>query len=567
MSITRRDLLSRAGQLGVASLIPSFTACTDDGGAEVGEVGETGETGEVGETGETGETGDDLPFYEWDGEPGSAGVFSHGVASGDPLADSVILWTRITPEDPSAEVFFELALDLDFSQRVAAGYLGEPDADRDFTIKLDVDGLAPATTYYYRFWAQGVVSPMGRTRTAPAGASEHLRFAVCSCSSLAHGYFHNYRHIGGRADLDAVIHLGDYIYEYGTGEYGTIRTYQPSHELIVIADYRQRHAQYKADLDLQEAHRQHPFITTWDDHEVANDGYVDGAQNHQPEDGDWGERLAAGKQAYFEWLPVREGVPGRIYRQLPYGDLVDLIVLDTRFEGREQQVPPSGMAALEQINDPDRQLLGEEQEAWLLERLSTSAAQWKLLAQQVMMGQIIVQPGVDDGPHRPLISDPWDGYEAARRTVYAHIADQGIADVVVLTGDIHTSWANELTVDPLDPAYYDPETGDGAVAVEFVTPGITSPGLPVNMATVDALLLNNPHVKWVDLANRGYMTIDVNVDRIHCDWWHLTPARVESPDPATPVHGGAFMVESQIPKLIEADGPATGKAEAPALAP
>jgi alkaline phosphatase D len=556
MSITRRELLRRAGLLGVASLIPTFTACTDDGSSEDGETGETGETG-----------GDDLPIYEWEGDPGPSSLFSHGVASGDPLADSVILWTRVTLDDPAAELFFEVALDPEFGERVAADWLGVPDSARDATVKLDLAGLSAATTYYYRFWIQGVASAIGRTRTAPDGASDHLRFVVCSCSSLAHGYFHGYRHIGGRADLDAVIHLGDYIYEYASGDYGDVREYEPSHEIISLDDYRMRHAQYRRDPDLQEAHRQHPFITTWDDHEIANDGWVGGAQNHSTDEGDWEARKAAAKQAYFEWLPVREGVPGRIYRDLCYGDLVDLIVLDTRYEGRSEQVALSEADSLEQISDPARQLLGDEQETWLLERLSASTAQWKLLAQQILMGQIILTPGENGEPNRPFITDPWDGYEIARQTVYDHIVDNGITDVVVLTGDIHTSWANELTKNPLDTASYDPETGDGAVAVEFVTPGITSPGLPVDMATINLLLANNPHVKWVELDHRGYMTIDVTPERIHCDWWHIPNNEVVSPDPSTPSHAKAFSVESLVPRLNEEGGPAAEKAEAPALAP
>jgi alkaline phosphatase D len=565
MSITRRELLRRAGLLGVASIIPTFTACTDDGPGSEGADGDTGETGETGETGDTG--GDDLPTYEWDGEIGPASVFSHAVASGDPLADSVILWTRVTPDDPAAELFFEVARDPEFANRVAADWLGTPDPDRDYTAKLDLDGLQPATTYYYRFWVQGVVSPIGRTRTAPDGASEHLRFAVCSCSSFAHGYFHNYRHIGGRADIDAVIHLGDYIYEYASGAYGNIRAYEPAHEIVELSDYRTRFAQYRRDPDLQEAHRQHPFMATWDDHEVANDGWVGGAQNHDMSEGDWDLRKAVAKQAYFEWMPVREGVAGRIYRQIPYGDLVDLIVLDTRFEGRDEQIPLTAPNSLEAIHDPDRQLLGEEQEAWLLDRLSASTSQWRLLAQQIMMGQIIITAGQDGAPNRPLNTDSWDGYEAARRTIYAHIADNDIANVVVLTGDIHTSWANELTVNPVDAGSYDPDTGAGAVAVEFVTPGITSPGLPIDQATINLLLANNPHVKYVNLSERGYMTIDVKPDRVHCDWWHLSPARIESPDPATPGHAKAFAVESGTVRLIEGSSPAPGKANAPELAP
>ena len=563
MSITRRELLRRAGLLGTAALIPTFTACTDDTGGS----GDDDTDGTDGTDDETDTGDDDLPRYEWDGDLGPDSVFSHAVASGDPLADSVILWTRITPDDESAEVFFEVARDPEFNDRVAADYLGTPDPDRDYTVKLDVDGLDAATTYYYRFWNQGVVSPIGRTRTAPDGASDHLRFLVCSCSNWAHGYFHNYRHMGERADIDAVLHLGDYIYEYGNGDYGDIREYEPPFETLTLEDYRMRYSQYRRDADLQEIHRQHPFIPTWDDHEVANDGWLEGAENHTEDEGDWFARRDAGKQVYFEWLPVREGVPGRVYRQLAYGDLVDIIVLDTRLEGRAEQIGLSGDDALEQINDPDRQLLGEEQESWLLERLSSSTSQWKLIAQQVMMGQLILQPGEGGEPNRPFLNDIWDGYEMARRRIFQHLIDESIEDVVVVTGDFHTSWANELTINPVDTASYDPDTGDGAVAVEFVTPGITSPGLPIDPGTIALLQSINVHVKWVDSVNRGYMVVDIQPERVHCDWFHLNAEQIESRDRSEPSHAAAWMVASGTVQLIAGDGPAPGKDDAPVLAP
>ena len=544
MSITRRELLARAGTLALTSLIPCFTACSNDA------------------------SGDELPDYAWDGELGPASLFTHGVASGDPLADSVILWTRITPADSADfEVFFEVARDPEFAERVAADYLGKPDPARDNTVKIDVEGLEPGTTYYSRFWAQGVASAIGRTRTAPEGASEHLRFAVCACSSLAHGYFHNYRAIAEQADLDAVLHLGDYIYEYGSGDYGNVREYEPTHECLTLADYRLRHAQYKREPELQEAHRQHPFIVTWDDHEVANDGWTGGAENHDDSEGDWATRKAAGEQAYFEWLPIREGTPGRVYRTLPYGDLVDLIVLDTRYTGREQQIPLSDPDLLAKITDPNRQLLGAEQEAWLFDRLSSSTSQWKLLAQQVMLGQIIITPGMNGEPNSPFLTDSWDGYDSARRRLYSHITDAGLSDVVVLTGDIHTSWANELTPNPSDPAVYDPATSKGVVAVEFVTPGITSPGIAVDDATKEFLLSINPHVKWVDITKRGFMTIDVDADRIHCDWWHLTPEEIEATGVATPIHGAAWLVETGVARLVAGSEPAPRKSAPPLLAP
>ncbi|MCA9687132.1 MAG: alkaline phosphatase D family protein, partial [Myxococcales bacterium] len=371
----------------------------------------------------------------------------------------------------AVELFFEVATDPEFTMRVAAAPIPEATtAARDFTMKIDVDGLESGATYYYRFYAQGRVSPIGRTRTANSGPSDRLRFAVVSCSSLAHGYFHGYNEIAGRADLAAVIHLGDYIYEFGDGTYGDIRPYDPPHECITLDDYYRRYRQYRSDPDLQAVHRQHPFIATWDDHEIANDGWVDGAENHDPmTEGPWSERRMVATQAYFDWLPIREAEFGRLYRQLPYGDLVDIIVLDTRYEGRDEQVALTDPDSLDRIYAEDRQLLGAEQEAWCFDKLSTSTAQWKLLAQQVMVGQMIITPGENGEPNRPFFSDPWDGYDAPRRRLLAHIKDNGIPDVVVLTGDVHSSFANELVPDPY--VDYDPDTGAGSIAVEFVTPG------------------------------------------------------------------------------------------------
>jgi alkaline phosphatase D len=567
MAITRRELLRRAGLLGAASWIPTFSACTREPSGESGETGETGAT-ETGETEtETGDGGDGLPEYSWEGELGPETIFSYGVASGDPLADSVILWTRVSPAvDEAVELFFEVAIDPEFEMRVAADWIPATDQSRDYTTKIDVDGLDAGATYYYRFYAQGRVSPVGRTRTVPTGVVEHLRFAVCSCSSLAHGYFHAYGEIAGRNDLDAVLHLGDYIYEFATGEYGEVREYDPPHECVTLDDYRRRYRQYRSDLDLQEVHRQHPFIITWDDHEICNDGWVGGAANHEmAEDGDWSERRVAGTQAFFEWLPLREGEPGRIYRELPYGDLVHLLVLDTRFEGRDQQVPLTDPDLFTKIYAEDRQLLGAEQEAWLFDRLLTSTAHWKVIAQQCMVGQMVIMAGQDGEPNRPFFTDAWDGYEAPRRRLLGHLRDNAIANVVVLTGDIHSSFANELTEDPL--VGYDPNTGAGSVAVEFVTPGITSPGLSFDEGTLAILSPINPHTRYIEVLRKGYTTMDVTPERIHVDYWSLSGAQVGSPDFSGSTHAAAWQVQSGAPLLNEADGPAPGKPSAPELAP
>jgi alkaline phosphatase D len=357
-----------------------------------------------------------------------------------------------------------------------------------------------------------------------------------------------------------VLHLGDYIYEYASGNYGDVREYDPPHECLTLDDYRTRYRQYRSDPDLAEAHRQHPFVAIWDDHEIANNGWVDGAEGHDGDDGAWDERRVAATTAYFEYLPVREGVAGRLYRHLPYGELVDIWVLDTRYEGREPQVSMNHPDVLTLINAPGRQLLGAEQEGWLLEQLSSSAAQWKLIAQQVMVGQLLALQGQNGEPNRPLFSDWWDGYVDARNRLFQHIEDEQLTNVVVLTGDNHSSFANELTYDPHQG--YDPTTGAGAVAVEFVTPGITSPGLGIG----DAFVTQNPHTRWSDTLSHGYVVLDITAERVQCDWFHIGGA-IGVPTPASTSFAKAWRVEAGTPRLLEASGPAGDKTDAPALAP
>ena len=562
MGFSRRELLRRAGLLGVASLLPTFTACKTPGAED------SGETGESGSESETGDEGDGLPEYEWEGELGPEDCFAHGVASGDPLADSVILWSQVHPaEGGPVESFFELALDPEFGERIAAAYIPATDELRDHTIKIDVDGLEPGTTYYYRFYALGRVSPIGRTRTASAGEDvAHLRFGVVSCASWAHGYFHIYDELGGRADLDAVIHLGDYIYEFADGEYGDLRQLDPPYELLTLDDYRRRYRLYRSSPGLQEVHRQHPMIATWDDHEIANDGWTGGAANHDDaQEGPWSERREAATQAYFEYLPIREGMEGRVYRAMPYGGLVDLIVLDTRFEGRDEQVnlfsDPDPLVA---IADPERQMLGEEQETWLFDRLSSSSAQWILLAQQVMIGQTIITQGEGDEPNRPLFSDPWDGYEGARRRLLEFVEGEGITNMVVLTGDVHSGIVNELTLDPRFD--YTPGTS-GSLGVEFVTPSVTSPGLGLDEATLQVILNANPHWRWVDVASRGYMTIDVVPERVQVDYWVFSGGQIVQAAFSGSTHGSSWKVDAGSTVALAVDAPAPEREDVPPLAP
>lgn len=488
-----------------------------------------------------------------------ADPFKHGIASGDPLPDGVILWTRVTTDGGAVDVDWEVFEDPTMTKRVANGTF-KTDADRDHTVKVDVRGLAPGKTYYYRFTALGGTSKIGRTKTAPSGPTSRLRFGLAACASYAHGYFHGYREMAKLADLDAVVHLGDYIYEYGNGEYGDVRTYEPPHEILTLEDYRTRHAHYKKDPDLQEVHRQHPFITIWDDHEIANDGYKDGAENHSDAtEGPWPARKAAAKQAYREWMPIRESQDGEIYRKLAFGDLVDLVLLDTRYHGRTKQ--PGGITGAPPPPDPTRTLLGDDQAAWLEDQLKKSAAKWKLVGQQVMLGQLLLDQG------RQLVNlDQWHGYPESRKRMLEFLRDSGVKDVVVLTGDIHSSWANDIVFDPNDPASYDPATGRGSVAVEFVTPGISSPGIPsIFLGIIEPARKINPHVKFLDPSRRGFIVLDVTPERVQSAWYLFED--IAPPEPVSPTFAQAWSVKAGSTHVEQDASAAPPAAGAPAPAP
>ncbi len=465
--------------------------------------------------------------------------FQHGVASGDPLADRVILWTRVSPLQSdytgSLAVAWEIAADEGFSEVLQHGVV-QTGPERDFTVKLDATGLSPASTYYYRFRVGDAVSAIGRTRTAPTAGAEKLRFAVASCSNYGFGYFHAYRRIAEQADIDAVLHLGDYIYEYGAGEFEGdglcfFRGCTPDKEIISLEDYRLRHAEYKTDPDLQEAHRVHPWVVTWDDHEFTNNAWRDGAQNHSPEEGDYAQRKAIAARVFDEWMPIRLPDPGRpekIFRRIAYGELVDLIMLDTRSYGRDEQVATAvpligaGATDIEALDDPGRTILGAEQLAWLNQQLSSSRAQWKLLGQQVIFAplQLLGQPSaVASGT--VFNADAWDGYRASRQRVLDIIEHNQIDNVVVLTGDVHSSWALDIARDPYDPTRYNPATGEGALAIEFVTPGITMPAIPGQEASP----ATNPHLRYVNTSFNGYMVVEISSRQITTQWWHVSEVR------------------------------------------
>lgn len=460
--------------------------------------------------------------------------FQHGVASGDPLSDRVMFWTRVSTAADSLVVDLAIYRDPELSLFVT-GTRATATAARDYTVKLDVAGLEPGTTYYYRFSAGGFDSPIGRTRTAPLGGVDQLRFGVVSCSSYAHGYFNAYRHLAARADIDAILHLGDYIYEYGTNEYGNVRPYEPAHEMITLEDYRTRHAYYKQEPDLMELHRQFPFITTWDDHESTDNSWRDSAVNHtEGEEGVWAIRKAWAQQAYDEWMPIRYPETGRtekIWRRFNYGDLADIFVLDTRLYDRDE---PDGIPADPAVaKDPARRMLGPEQMNWLLDGLASSSAQWKLIAQQVVFHQWQLVPGAQaTGGGTQLNGDAWDGYQAERQQIINALRDHSIQNVVVLTGDVHSSWAADITDDPNNPLAYNPATGDGSVAVEFVTTSVTSPfaiDIPEGQQT---FLANNPHIRYTDWDEKGYLLLNLSNAEVTGEYWyvseHTTPGGTES---------------------------------------
>lgn len=519
--------------------------------------------------------------------PGRGKVsFQHGVASGDPLQRRVILWTRVTPEKTPRKLFvrYVVARDPQLRHVVERGFV-RTGPERDYTVKLDADGLRPGTTYYYRFFSRGVASPVGRTRTLPAGSTSRLRLVVASCSNHAAGYFNAYARIAERADVDAVLHLGDYIYEYGPAEYGSLRTPEPPREMVSLADYRARHAQYKRDADSQAMHRQHPVIAIWDDHEITNDTWIGGAENHQPEtEGDYATRVSAGLKAYYEWMPVRQPDPRdprRNQRAFRFGDLVDLSMLEERLSARSQQLPATipipgfgnGFVQAGEFANPERTLLGAEQEAWLASRLRGSDAVWKFIGQGVMFAQLkAVAAPLAAGGGVFLNADQWDAYQPARDRLYGVIkgdaSTPAVNNVVVLTGDIHSSWAADLTQDPNNPVVaaggYDPATGQGSRAVEFITTSISSPAIPDPTGSTAALLRSiNPHFKYIEFTKRGYLLLDVTRSKTVAEWWYVDT--VDSPS-AVHTFGTAFEVAVGSNRLAPS-AMTTPRADAPALAP
>ncbi|MEE4203498.1 MAG: alkaline phosphatase D family protein, partial [Halieaceae bacterium] len=486
-----------------------------------------------------------LALRGYDAAAAAPAHFTHGVASGDPLADRVILWSRVLPGDGQLrdlQVRWEVAEDLNFSRIVAQGRAATG-AHRDYTVKVDAAGLAPGKTYFYRFSSEGVVSPVGRTRTLPTGAVAAFSIGLCSCSNYPQGYFHAYRELA-KADVDVVMHVGDYIYEYEAGKYSNPvatgqlgREVKPSNELLVLEDYRMRYGLYRTDPDLQAAHAAHPWICVWDDHELCNDTWRAGAENHNEGEGDFVERIAAARKAYHEWLPIRTAAQtdqGPIYRNFRVGDLADLIMLDTRLHGRDQQL--SYFTDLPKAENPvvfrdqvlaaqSRTILGADQEAWLASQLAASkdrGATWQVLGQQVLMGRVMIpeipasaMAGVELSERSrryfeamqklaplgmPMNLDAWDGYPACRERIHGQLLELA-ANPVVLAGDTHNAWAFNMR-----------DQAGRAVGVEIGTPGISSPGLETYLplppdALNQALRASSEELVSLDTYRRGWSEI------------------------------------------------------------
>jgi alkaline phosphatase D len=496
--------------------------------------------------------------------------YAHGVASGDPLSDRVILWTRLTTAETSAvTVAWEVATSAAFTTLVASGTT-TTDASRDWTVKVDATGLQPGTRYWYRFKVVTQTSPVGRARTLPVGAVSQVRLAVFSCAHYGAGYFNVYAAAAQRDDLDAALHLGDYLYEYGRDGYANEqaaalgRLALPATELLTLADYRQRHAQVRADADLQALHAAVPMIAVWDDHEIANDTWRDGAENHTTgTEGAFADRRAAAVQAWHEWLPVRTGADRlSIYRSFAFGDLVALHMLDTRVLARDQQLDYANFLTATGLNaaaftsamsDPARQVLGTAQSSWLQTQMSSSTATWQVLGQQVLMGRMNIPapilldalvpgsgvsvsayaaivnkartaPATLTAPEQAILAQPsvpynldaWDGYPVARETLLG-TARALNKNLVVLAGDTHNAWASDLQ-----------DASGNAVGVEFATSSVTSPGFETvlpneNPAALAAGLteLIGPLV-YADTSRRGYLVVTATPAECRADWVYVS---------------------------------------------
>ncbi len=508
-------------------------------------------------------------------DAGSAPIaFNFGVASGDPLADSVILWTHAQPAESTGavELTYEVSSTADFAALVTSGKVSASEAT-GFTAKVDAKGLSAGREYFYRFKAGTDVSPVGRTRTLPASNATEVKLAVMSCANYPAGFFNTYAE-ASRSDAQFAVHLGDYIYEYAATGYASQnaaalgRVSDPSNEILSLSDYRKRHAQYKSDADLKVFHARMPMIAVWDDHEITNNTYISGAENHtEATEGSFAARKTAALQAYHEWMPIRTGSDrAKIYRSFDFGGLLSLHMLDTRVVGRDKQIettelvnPATQAAAASTLRSPTRQLLGAEQVTWLQGQLAASRATWQVLGQQVLMARMEFPVSVlsalnasDTSPQAiataqtaitnyltakgkrnagaPLTPeetalldttrnprlgynlDAWDGYPAARETVLATIASLG-KRLVVLSGDTHNAWHTDV------------RRLDGTkIGEEFATQSVSSPGIESVLSALPPAQIKSifegviDDLKWMDSSRRGFLKMTFTPTQAKGEW-------------------------------------------------
>lgn len=473
--------------------------------------------------------------------PPSGLAFSHGVASGDPTPESVVLWTRVGGAVGTVTVRWTVARDEALADVVAQGDV-TTDAGVDHTVHVVADGLDPSTWYFYAFdlvpapeaRSTDARSTVGRTRTARAADDlEAVRLGVVSCASFAAGPFTAYRRLA-ESDVDLVVHLGDYLYDVGDGP----RHHDPPEAPVSLADYRSRHAQQRGDPDLQRLHATVPVAAIWDDHDVAGNAWRHGAAGHDPaRHGSWEERRAAALKAWTEWLPVRlpdADRPERIWRHLPLGGVADLILLDTRHDARDEPVSGDDDGAALALASSDRQLISEDQRDWLTATLASSTTVWRVVGNQVVLTPLAFRlpdalaslaGGLGTTFDGKVVNpDAWDGYPAERDRVLA--AMEGAGPVIVITGDVHSSWALEVAGPDGEP-----------LAAEWVTPSVTAPpfadivGIPsptLASAAVDLIGGQVPEVRWAELTEHGFLVVALGSETAQCDWWHVA---LESGDP------------------------------------
>lgn len=573
-----------------------------------------------------------LPIFAAPTSSAQSTPFQHGVASGDPEAQAVILWTRVTVEDAGdATLLWQVATDDTFKNLVLEGECVAR-ASHDHTAKVDARGLKAGHRYAYRFLLGDILSPTGFTRTLAGADASRLTLGVVSCSHFGFGFFNAYRELSKRDDLDAIVHLGDYIYEYGPDGYGGDvakeigREHEPAHEILTLADYRVRFAQYRRDPDLQAAHAAAPFITMWDDHETANNSWVAGADNHDPEkEGSWEARRDAALRAYFEWMPMRDPKPGEafysLHRTYEMGRLASLHTIETRLTTRSQEVnyenkmlyaethydtsnvdypipvshetasllpkayvevlktpfaesdgtpiydyarakawatsslpkgyfyrPDTDRFRREILGDPKRTLMGAAQLGWLTQEMKVSRAKgtpWQILGNQVVMARMdapnfakafpkdVIAPAIAINKYNrqwvertklglPISPGAWDGYPADRQRLYKAVREAE-ANFIVLSGDSHQFWANDLRETP---------QGD-RIGIEFATSSVSSKGgydyLAADPRVYDiaeeVLLRDVSEIHWCDTRHRGFIVLEVTAESIYADYMAVSNVR------------------------------------------